>query len=85
MLFVELEGLEPSSKQGTNLLSTCLSPLNFSWMSKTEATNSNLSFFISDKSQSLPYPISDLSAPPDRHASKPQLPGDVLSLHLCKD
>lgn len=28
--FVELEGIEPSSKQGTNLLSTCLSPLKFS-------------------------------------------------------
>lgn len=26
-LFVELEGIEPSSKQGTNLLSTCLSLL----------------------------------------------------------
>ena len=25
--FVELEGVEPSSKQGTNLLSTCLSSL----------------------------------------------------------
>lgn len=29
-LKVELEGLEPSSKQGTNLLSTCLSSLKFS-------------------------------------------------------
>ena len=26
--------------------------------------------------------ISDISAPPDRNASKPQLPGDVSSKHL---
>ena len=38
-LFVELEGFEPSSKRGTNLLSTCLSSLKFSIRHKTEATN----------------------------------------------
>ena len=44
-LLVELEGFEPSSKQGTNLLSTCLSLLRLSGMGKTKATNPNLSFF----------------------------------------
>ena len=41
---VELEGVEPSSKQGTNLLSTCLSSLWFSCAGKTEATNRHLIF-----------------------------------------
>ncbi len=42
--YVELEGVEPSSKQGTNLLSTCLSSLWFSCAGKTEATNRHLIF-----------------------------------------
>ena len=45
VLDVELEGFESSSNKGTNLLSTCLSLLRFSGVSKTKATNSNLSFF----------------------------------------
>ena len=36
---VELEGVEPSSKQGTNMLSTCLSLPEFSCSGKTRATN----------------------------------------------
>ena len=36
---VELEGVEPSSKQGNYKLSTCLSSLSFSYNGKTEATN----------------------------------------------
>jgi|GEM_PF-3500577 len=40
--FVELEGVEPSSKQGNNKLSTCLSSLRFSCTGKTEATNLRL-------------------------------------------
>lgn len=81
---MELEGVEPSSKQGTNLLSTCLSSPSLSGMSKTEATNSNRSLFISDKSQDLSYPISDLSTPPFQQASKPRPLGDVLSSHLMQ-
>ena len=38
-IYVELEGVEPSSKHGTPVLSTCLSPLGFSSLSKTGATN----------------------------------------------
>ena len=46
-LLVDLEGVEPSSKQGTNKLSTCLSSPGFSCTSKTEATNLYLILFIS--------------------------------------
>ena len=40
--FVELEGVEPSSKQGNHTLSTRLSWTSFSCCSKTQATNCNL-------------------------------------------
>jgi len=36
---VELEGLEPSSKRGINLLSTCLSSFQFSTQHPDEATS----------------------------------------------
>lgn len=39
---VDQEGIEPSSKRGNNMLSTCLSSLWFSCESKTEATHSHL-------------------------------------------
>ncbi len=39
MNFVELEGVEPSSKHGNNMLSTCLASLGFSCTGKAEATN----------------------------------------------
>ena len=42
MLIVEIGGVEPPSKQGTNMLSTCLSPPSFSCLNKTGATNSDL-------------------------------------------
>ena len=38
-LFVELEGIEPSSKQGNHTLSTCLSWPSLSGYDKTQATN----------------------------------------------
>ena len=41
---VELEGVEPSSKQGNNMLSTCLSSPDLFVRSQTEATNSHLIF-----------------------------------------
>ena len=46
IVLVELEGVEPSSKQGNNKLSTCLSSLRFSSVGRTEATNSHLILFI---------------------------------------
>jgi len=51
MVLVELEGVEPSSKQGNNKLSTCLSSLKFSSVGKTEATNLHLILFISSRLQ----------------------------------
>ena len=39
---VELEGIEPSSKQGNHTLSTCLSWPSFSCCNKTQATNYSL-------------------------------------------
>ena len=36
---VDLEGVEPSSKRGRHMLSTCLSSPKFSSISRTEATN----------------------------------------------
>ena len=43
---VEIGGVEPPSKQGTNTLSTCLSPPSFSCLNKTGATNSNLICYV---------------------------------------
>lgn len=40
---VDLEGFEPSSKRGNNMLSTCLFPLWFSNLGKTGTTNQDLS------------------------------------------
>ena len=42
IVLVELEGIEPSSKRRVNLLSTRLSPLRFSCVGKTGATNQRL-------------------------------------------
>ena len=39
---VELEGVEPSSKQGSNMLSTCLFWPSFSCYGKTQTTNHSL-------------------------------------------
>ena len=39
---VELEGVEPSSKQGNHTLSTCLSWPSLSGCDKTQATNHSL-------------------------------------------
>ena len=58
---------------------------SFSEWARPKPPTQTLASLVSDKSQSLLYPISDLPTPPDRNASKPQLPGDVLSSHLCKD
>ncbi len=41
-VLVELEGIEPSSKQGNHTLSTCLFQPSFSCYDKTWTTNHNL-------------------------------------------
>ncbi len=42
LIYVELEGIEPSSKRGNHKLSTCLSLPNFSCRNRTKAINSYL-------------------------------------------
>ncbi len=79
---MELEGLEPSSKRGINLLSTCLSSPSFSTRHKTEATYAELILLISPEARDLLQTISDIAVPPNRIASKPELPGDISSEHL---
>ena len=37
--YVELEGVEPSSKRGTNVLSTCVFFAWFSWRGRPKTTN----------------------------------------------
>ena len=46
MLFVELEGFEPSSKRGTNELSTCLFLSWFSCYDRLRTANRNLILFV---------------------------------------
>ena len=82
---MELERLELSSKRGTNLLSTCLSSLRFSEQGKTEATNLELILFISSAAQDVLQTISEIAVPPDRIASKTELPGDISFLYLVKE
>jgi hypothetical protein len=50
---VELEGVEPSSKQGTDTLSTCLSPYWLSGVAREEAPKPNLIPFISSGNRDL--------------------------------
>lgn len=56
--FVELEGVEPSSKQGTNKPSTCLSSYWFSYKDRELAPNSlsYLLYFILPAKQRQNYP-----------------------------
>ena len=42
VLYVELEGIEPSSKRGNHKLSTCLSLPKFSCRGRTKAINRDL-------------------------------------------
>ena len=74
---MDLGGFEPPSKRGTNLLSTCLSSLDFSTRHLAEATLAELILLISSEVQDLLQTIFDIAAPPVRIASKPELPGDV--------
>ena len=79
---VELPGVEPGSKRGSNMLSTCLAPTWFSCNSWIKATDRYLSFWISLVVRSNQQAIPDLLAPPDRIDSGQRHPGDVLSQHL---
>ena len=80
--YVELEGVEPSSKQGNHMLSTCLSLLKFSCCSKTKATNCCLILCFFAARTRLRATIPDLSAPLYQIASGRGHLRDVSSWHL---
>ena len=80
--YVELEGVEPSSKQGNHMLSTCLSLLKFSCCSKTKATNCCLILCFFATRTRLRATIPDLSAPLYQIASGRGHLRDVSSWHL---
>ena len=79
---VELEGVEPSSKRGSHMLSTCLSLHCFSSKGRCKATNRYLILYNLTFGARTPQAIPDLPAPPYRRASGRELPGDVSSQHL---
>lgn len=75
---VDQEGIEPSSKRGNNMLSTCLSSLWFSCRNKTEATHSHLEPLKNFATALRPaMTISDLTAPLYQDASEKLLLSDV--------
>jgi hypothetical protein len=82
---VELRGVEPRSKRGSNTLSTCLSKTWFSNEDWIKATDLHLISCYSPAFRSIWPTISDTTAPPDRAASDQQHPGDVPLRHLMPD
>lgn len=81
---VELEGIEPSSKRGTNALSTCVVS---DWLSGTDRPGlpiCSLVLKFSRRRQNSVGAISDISAPPGRLVSEKGQPGDVSSLQLLR-
>jgi hypothetical protein len=77
-LKVELPGVEPGSKQGDHMLSTCLVPTWFSCISWIRTTDLCLISLILQVPRSEVQASSEFPTPPDRIASEQQLPGDVL-------
>ena len=82
---MELAGVEPASKRGSNKLSTCLAPTWFLCKHRIRATHVYLSSFISQEYQSFIPTSLDLLAPPVRAASWQQHPGDVLFRNLVSE
>jgi len=80
MCYVEMEGVEPSSKQWINMLSTCLSSPKFSCLNRTEATYPNLIPLVSENAPDLRFPIPDIAAPPVPFGFGKKAWGDVTSL-----
>ena len=82
--WVELEGLEPSSKRGINELSTCLVFTWFSWRGRPKTTNLILIPCYFGQAAGPVWPISDLPALPIRSVSEKGQSGNVLSLQLLR-
>ena len=83
-LDVELEGFEPSSKRGTNMLSTCVVSDWFSKMARPGRPNHPLSLRVSHRRLGAVSTIPDISAPPDRLVSEKGQSGDVSSPQLLQ-
>jgi hypothetical protein len=85
LFFVELAGVEPASKHGDHMLSTCLVLLDFRDRPAAEQPNLPLSPVISP-SDRRDHPTSPgLRAPPYRVGTGPYRPGDVSSRHMCRE
>ena len=82
-LIVELAGVEPASKHGNHMLSTCLVLLDFRDLSAAEQPNLSLFPVVSPSGRNSPQTSPGLRAPPYRVGSGPDRPGDVSSQHMC--
>jgi hypothetical protein len=82
---VELAGVEPASRQGDHMLSTCLELLNCRDRPAAEQPNLSLVpvFSSSDRNNLQTSPV--LRAPPCRVGSGHYRPGDVSSQHMCRE
>ena len=81
---VELEGFEPSSKRGTNMLSTCVVSDWFSKVARPGRPNHPLSRKISHERPGADRTIPDIPAPPYRLVSEKGQSGDVSSPQLLQ-
>jgi len=79
---VELAGVEPASKHGDHMLSTCLVLLDFRDRPAAEQPNLPLVPLFSPLGRDSPQTSPGLRAPPCRVGSGPDRPGSVSSRHL---
>lgn len=76
-LLVELEGVEPSSKRGSNELSTCVVSAWFLCYGRSGRPTVALVSLVSGPLRDFSAPISDIHAPPGRLVSEKGQSGDV--------
>ena len=81
-LIVELAGVEPASRQGDRMLSTCLVPLVCRERPGAVQPNLSLVPYISLPDRDLPEVIPELRAPWNRVGTGNVRPQDVSSRHL---
>jgi len=79
---VELPGVEPGSRQGNHMLSTCLSWLYCREWWGVRQPDHSLSPFISSSGRSNHQTIPELRALPNRVGTGRHRPGNVSSQHL---
>ena len=79
---VELAGVEPASRQGSHMLSTCLSCLICREVIRWQAAESLLISCYFTVKPEKPRAIPELRALPYRVGTGPHRPGNVSSQHL---